>query len=115
MKIRTLLALAVAFAGTAAADSPANRPARIEIAVTTSGFDPGNISVPAQKPVTLVFTRKTDRTCAKSVVLSLGDGKKLERELPLDTPVALAVTFPKAGQLTYACGMDMIKGVIVVQ
>ena len=117
MKIRTLLIpLAIVFAGAASADSPAPKAAsRIDIAVTTSGFNPDNISVPAKKPVTLVFTRKTDSTCAKSVVLTMDDGKKIERDLPLDKPVELAVTFPKAGKLGYACSMDMAKGIVVVQ
>jgi plastocyanin domain-containing protein len=116
MKLQLLCAVALAFGGVAAADGPA-KPAtsRIEISVTRSGFEPGNISVPAKKPVTLVFTRKTDATCTKSVVVTVGDGKKIERELPLDKPVELAVTFPKAGTLSYACGMDMNRGIIVVR
>ena len=71
--------------------------------------------MPARKPLTLVFTRKTDQTCTKSVVLTLDDGKKVERDLPLDKPVELAVTFAKAGKLSYACSMNMTKGIIVVQ
>jgi plastocyanin domain-containing protein len=111
-----LVPVALAFAGSASADAPAKHdPSRIEISITRSGFDPGNITVPAKTPVTLVFTRKTDATCIKDVMLTLDDGKKIERELPLDKPVELAVTFPKAGKLTYACSMDMVKGVIVVQ
>lgn len=109
------LVIPLAFTGSALADAPAKNPSRIEVSVTKRGFDPDSINVPAKKPVTLVFTRKTDQTCAKSVVLTLDDGKKIERELPLDTPVEIAVTFPKAGKLGYACGMDMAKGVIVVQ
>jgi hypothetical protein len=31
------------------------------------------------------------------------------------TPVEIAATFPKAGKLGYACGMDMIKGTVVVE
>ena len=101
--------------GTAVADHAAPKPSRIAISVTTSGFDPDHIAVPANKPVTLVVTRKTESTCAKSIVITQADGKKLERTLPLDKPVEIAVTFPKAGTLTYACSMDMIKGTIVVQ
>ena len=112
MNLRTLL-IPLAF-GTAANAEPAAK-TRIEITVTRSGFEPANISVPANKPVTLVFTRKTDGTCAKRVVVNVGDGKQLERDLPLDKPVELAVTFPRAGTLAYACSMDMVKGVIVVQ
>ncbi len=88
---------------------------RIEITVTAKGFEPDHIQVPASQPVTLVITRKTDRTCAKRVVIQLGDGKKIEKELPLDTAVEVPVTFAKKGELGYACSMDMIKGVILVQ
>ncbi len=90
-------------------------PARIDIKVTDKGFEPADVSVPAGKPVTLVFERKTEQTCAKEVVLTMDDGKKIEKALPINTPVEIAATFPKAGKLGYACGMDMIKGTITVQ
>lgn len=89
--------------------------ARIEITVTEKGFEPEDVTVLAAKPVTLVFTRKTDQTCAKEVVLQMADGSKVEKQLPLDTPIEIATTFPTAGKLGYACGMDMVKGTITVQ
>ena len=88
---------------------------RVQIDVTEKGFEPGDVTVPANKQVTLVFDRKTDETCAKQVVLDLGDGHKVEKDLPLNTPVEIAATFPKAGKLTYACGMNMETGTITVQ
>ena len=91
------------------------KPARIDIHVTEKGFEPARITVPAKAPVTLVFQRDTDATCTKSVVIKLDDGKRIERELPLKKPVEIAVTFPKAGKLGYACSMNMNKGTIVVQ
>lgn len=90
-------------------------PTRVAISVTENGFEPESVNVPAGKPVTLVFKRVTNKTCAKAIVLTMADGKTIERELPLDTPVELAATFPKAGRLGYACSMDMIKGTVVVQ
>jgi plastocyanin domain-containing protein len=114
MKLVALL-LSLALAGTALADAPAKSASRIEVSVTKRGFDPDPISVPAKQPVTLVFTRKTEATCAKSIVITLDDGKKIERVLPLDKPVEIAVTFPKIGRLGYACSMNMTKGIIVVQ
>jgi len=100
--------------GLVAGPAFADKAPRFEIAVTRAGFDPGEIKVPAKTPVTLVFTRKTDATCTKSVVITLDDGKTIERELPLDKPVEIAATFPKAGKLSYACSMQMNKGTIVV-
>ena len=128
MKNPLVLALAILFAlsitacGNKDETSPASTsmtkpadPSRIQISVTEKGFEPESVDVPVGKPVTLVFTRKTDKTCAKEVVLTMDDGKKIEKQLPLDTAVELAATFPKAGKLGYACGMDMVKGTIVVQ
>ena len=113
---KTLLVLSLAWiAGVARADSPGSTSPRFEIAITRSGFDPGTVKVPAKTPVTLVFTRKTDATCTKSIVVTVEAGKTIERELPLDKPVEIAVTFPKPGTLEYACSMHMNKGTIVVQ
>lgn len=90
-------------------------PTRLAVTVTEKGFEPDGLQVAAGKPVTLVFTRKTDKTCAKEVVIQQADGTKIEKPLPLDQPVEIATTFPAAGTLTYACAMDMVKGTITVQ
>lgn len=90
-------------------------PARIEITVTDQGFRPEKVSVPAGEPVRLVFKRITDNTCAKEVVLQVGESNRIERELPLDQPVEVAVTFPTAGELKYTCGMNMLSGIIRVE
>ena len=99
----------------AVADAPKPTAPRIAISVTAKGFEPADITVPAGKPVTLVFTRKTEQTCTKEVVVTLDADKKIEKKLPLDQPVEITATFPKAGKLGYACGMNMNKGIIVVQ
>ena len=83
--------------------------------MTTKGFEPADITVPAGKPVTLVFTRKTEQTCTKEIVGTLDADKKIEKKLPFDQPVEITATFPKAGKLGYACGMNMNKGIIIVQ
>jgi len=96
-------------------ETPRTSSDRFDIKVTDKGFEPDDVKVPAGKPVTLVFERKTDQTCAKEVILTLADGSKIEKKLPLDTPVEIATTFPTGGKLGYACGMDMLKGTITVQ
>ena len=117
------LALAVTL-GACSKDTPKKDPpsiaatpteGRFDIAVTEKGFEPADVAVPAGKLVTLVFNRKTDQTCAKQVVIKLDDGKTIEKDLPLNTAVEVATTFPKAGRLSYACGMNMMKGTITVQ
>jgi thiol-disulfide isomerase/thioredoxin len=83
------------------------------ILVTENGFEPGNVTVPAGVPVVLTFERKTDQTCATEVVLTV-DGTRIERELPLDQPVEVPLTFSTPEVITYACGMDMLHGTITV-
>ena len=83
----------------------------IELAVTENGFEPARVEVAANQPVTLVVTRKTDKTCAKELVLK---EYNINQPLPMNEAVEITFTPTQAGDLTYACGMDMIKGVIAV-
>ena len=90
-------------------------PAPIAIEVTSQGFSPNKITVKKGVPVTFVFTRTSDKTCAKEVVIAVGDGTTIERALPLKQKVEVAMTFAKSGELSYACKMDMVTGTISVQ
>lgn len=101
--------------GITSADKPAPSPRRIAISLTEDGFKPDAITVEKARPVVLVFTRKTDNTCAKEIVVELGGDKKVEKKLPLDKPVEIAATFARSGKLSYGCGMNMVSGVISVE
>ena len=82
-----------------------------EITVTSDGFVPATIRVKRGERVKLVVTRKTDRTCAKEIVIR---DYGVHEPLPLDKPVTVQFTPRKSGQVRYACGMDMIAGVLIV-
>jgi plastocyanin domain-containing protein len=43
------------------------------------------------------------------------DGQKIIKDLPLNQPVDVAITFGTAGVVKYSCAMDMIRGSITVQ
>ena len=109
-----LLALSIfAVAGCAGgAASKSGHFGAVTIRVTQRGFEPAVVTVPAGKPVTIVVTRKTDRTCVKEFVLA---EHNIHRELPLDHPVEITFTPTHSGELRYACGMDMLAGKIVVR
>lgn len=99
-----------------AAAKPETRPAGgpIEITVTEEGFQPDKIAVKKGEPVTFGFTRKTDKTCAKEVVIQVSPTEKIEKPLPLGQRVEVTATFPESGEVRYACGMNMVSGVISV-
>jgi plastocyanin domain-containing protein len=84
----------------------------IEIQVTGEGFVPASIRVRKGQKVRLVVTRTTDRTCATEIVIR---DQGINRKLPLNQPVTVEFTPVKSGQIRYACGMDMVSGVIVVE
>lgn len=85
---------------------------QVRIAVTEKGFTPAVVTVKAGQPVTLLVTRKTDRTCATELVLR---EHGIDQKLPLNETVAIQFTPEQAGELHYACGMDMYRGTIVVK
>ena len=88
---------------------------RIDISVTQAGFEPDKITVTKGEKVTLAFTRTTDKTCAKEVVVHVNDKDTVKKALPLNQEVPVTVVFSKSGELRYECGMRMLGGVIVVQ
>jgi plastocyanin domain-containing protein len=116
-KILALVAaLAIAGLGTASAGpkaQPKKAPVReVQVSVTSDGFDPAEIKAKAGEKLRLVITRKTDRTCAKEIVVKdLG----ISTVLPLNEAVSVEITPKKTGQLRYACSMDMISGVLSVE
>jgi plastocyanin domain-containing protein len=98
-----------------AADAKAKKGTeKVEIAITDKGFEPSSIEVKKGQPVELVFTRKTDQTCIKDVVLDNGSSK-IEKPLPLNKPVVIKTKFAKAGEDKYACKMGMFSGTVKVQ
>ncbi len=95
----------------AAAAAPVAEQQLAKVEITEAGFVPAELTVKAGQPLKLTFTRLTDKTCATSVVIG---EEKLTRELPLNTPVTVDLT-PKQGEITFACGMNMYHGKILVK
>lgn len=84
----------------------------VEMAVTPEGFVPAEITVKAGQPVMLMVTRKADKTCATSIVIK---DFGINRPLPLNQTVEISFTPAKPGKYRYACGMDMVSGVLVAE
>ena len=85
----------------------------IMLEVTDDGFVPTPVAVKANEPLMLMITRKTDKTCAKEIVIP---EYEIEKQLPLNQMVEVSFTPTKTGELIYGCAMDqMVKGVLTVQ
>lgn len=85
---------------------------RVAIKVDGDGFHPSEVHAKAGEDLTLVFTRTTDGGCASEVVLA-STGER--HELPKDEPVEVPFSAEEPGRVAFACGMDMLKGAVVVE
>jgi RND family efflux transporter MFP subunit len=93
--------------------TPPKSPARrYEIAVTEQGFEPSRVDVPANEVIELRFTRKTDKTCATAVAIPSLD---LKKDLPLNAVVAITLPARAKGEIAFVCGMNMLRGTVVVK
>jgi plastocyanin domain-containing protein len=113
--IAALLVFPTSLAHAASPKAPPAKSAkeqRLEISVTKEGFVPASAKVKVGQPVTLVVTRKVERTCATEIVV--GD-YAINKPLPLDTAVEVTFTPTKPGKIRFSCGMDMIAGELVAE
>jgi plastocyanin len=86
---------------------------RVKVEVTEAGFVPETIAARAGKPLTLAITRKTEKTCAREIIIT---GKEGKTELPMGKEVEVMYTPKTAGKVTFGCAMGMmIGGVLDVQ
>lgn len=91
---------------------PQAPPGSVLVNVTMVGFDPDSIPAEAGKPLQLAFFRPNENNCADEVDFpDLGIRKKL----PPGQTTVVEVTPPKTGSLGFACGMNMLKGKLIVR
>src|SRR5688500_7061364 len=83
---------------------------RVDVLVSREGYKPARVDVKAGEQVPLVFTRVEDTECGAEVMIPSLNVKK---PLPLNEPVAIAFKQDTAGEVGFACGMDMMKGSVV--
>jgi cobalt-zinc-cadmium efflux system membrane fusion protein len=83
-----------------------------KIIVNEQGFEPAKVALRAGTPARLTFVRTTDKTCGTEVVFP---SLNIKRALPLNEPVLIEFTPAKAGDIAFACGMNMLRGAVVVQ
>ncbi|MEL7361292.1 MAG: cupredoxin domain-containing protein [Bacteroidota bacterium] len=84
-----------------------------EIEVGRMGYDPINVELQAGIPARLVFTRTIESACAEQI--QAPDFAVAVTDLPLNESVAIEFTPDEAGSFTYMCGMDMMRGTVIVQ
>ena len=82
------------------------------VTVTEKGFEPDTVKLRAGIPARITFIRTTDKTCATEVVFP---SMSIKRALPLNETVVIEFTPEKTGAIAFVCGMNMLKGAVVVE
>lgn len=84
-----------------------------KITVSKAGFTPGEITLDRSKYSKLAFLRTDSENCGNEIVIKDSDIKK---QLPVGELVLVDLPENLKGKtLNFACGMDMLKGKILVQ
>jgi RND family efflux transporter MFP subunit len=124
----TALPTQSAAAAQSVAQQPTNEPAKanpsqpakrgqdqtqsVTVTLSDKGYQPETFSLRQGIPARVTFVRKVEATCGNEVVLA---DYNIKRELPLNQPVVVEFTPTKTGEFKFACGMDMLRGKIIVK
>jgi plastocyanin domain-containing protein len=84
-----------------------------EIKITVKGgYSPDVLVVREGVPVRLNFYRDETASCSEEVIF--GDFH-IARHLPAYTTTSIEFTPERAGEFTFTCGMNMLRGRLIVQ
>ncbi len=92
--------------------SSQDRTQSVTVTLTEKGYQPDSFKLRKGVPARVTFVRKVEATCGTEIVLA---EYNIKRELPLNQPVVVEFTPAKTGVFKFACGMDMLRGKIIVQ
>ena len=84
----------------------------IKIVVSREGFTPGEVSLSKDKPVKLAFVRIDEENCGDEIVFK---DLNIRKKLPVGEVVLVDIPNDKSAEINFACGMDMLKGKIIIQ
>ena len=92
----------------------ASGPRHIDITVSNQGFTPPRIVGRPGENLTLSFRyEKSAGECGREVVLP---SQNIKKTLTEDQPTEIALHLPQEkGEVTFTCGMNMLRGAIVVE
>ncbi len=84
----------------------------VAVKVDGDGFTPSSATFKKGEHAQLIFTRTSDKTCAKEVVFP---ELNLKKPLPLNEAVAIDVPTADARTLGFQCGMGMYKSTVTIR
>ncbi|MDP9034822.1 MAG: cupredoxin domain-containing protein [Myxococcota bacterium] len=109
-RVSALLIATLLIGGCSRAQAESSAPVReVSVAVGQS-YVPAQISATAGEHLRLKLTRETEGCTSEVVFPTMG----IRRDLPLHHPVAIDLGTVSVGEIPFHCGMDMVRGKVVV-
>lgn len=84
----------------------------IKIIVSKNGFTPGEITYSQGKPLKLAFYRADSENCGSEVIFK---DLHITKKLPVGEVVLIDIPTDTGNEFSFACGMNKMKGKIIVQ
>ena len=109
-RLSALLIATLSLGGCSRAHAESSAPVReVSVAVGQS-YVPAQIPATAGEHLRLKLTREAEGCTNEVVFPTLG----IRRDLPLHQPVAIDLGTVSVGEIPFHCGMDMVRGKVVV-
>ena len=84
----------------------------VDLTISGGEYRPASFTVRAGMPVRLNVTRDDKPGCGDTLVIP---SQKVTKEIPVNRVTTIEFTPAKAEDLEFTCGMNMMRGKIVVQ
>ena len=83
-----------------------------KVLISEKGYEPGSLNLRRGVPAKITFLRTTDRTCGTEIVIP---AYGINVPLPLYEKVLVSFTPTKTGEYGFTCGMNMMRGKLIIQ
>ena len=83
-----------------------------KVLITEQGYSRTSISLRRGIRARITFLRQIEATCGTEIVIS---AYGVRRSLPLNTPTVVSFTPRRSGEFTFTCGMNMMRGKLIIR
>jgi len=85
---------------------------RLTIYVKDNGYETSKSNLKRGVPARITIIRQSEYECGEEIVFP---AYKIKRKLPLNKAIVVNFTPRKNGSLSFTCGMDMMRGKLIVE
>lgn len=112
VSLALLLAAAAGSANAQTKRSSKPKTQSVRVIINERGYEPVSINLRRGVPARVTFLRVTEATCATEIVIP---AHNINRPLPINQPVTVSFTPKRSGEINFTCGMNMMRGKMIVR